>query len=873
LRNLRWILPPFAVGTGVTVCSLIIAAIYQSLSEGHTVAPVRPGFLSNQLQVSEPLIFWYVVAPLVASFASIAVVVYLFRKREQVVQDEIEDLQAAERRHLQALVDTQRFAGVGTWRWMAEDECFEGSDGFQRILGLPEDSERFAVDLLSRLIHEEDQTRFWYSLSRAAESDQPLEFEFRVVRADGEIRHISMEGRPLQAERGEPRCLFGVCRDITQERRAETAFRESEDRYQSLYNETPAMLYSIDREGRMIGASNYWLRVLGYDRSDVIGRPVTDFFTEESRHYAAEKVRPAFLRMGFTRNVPFEFVKKNGEIMHVLLSEIGQWGGDGQLASSLAVLVDITDRRKAEEALHNSEATLRAVLEGISDAVFVKDRKGKYTMVNSAALAMFGKPVEAIVGMTDSDIFPPDIADDLSEADRIVLDSQCTKTLEREIEIDGEFRTLVATRSVYRDGSGRIRGIVGVFRDITERKRFAEQLTHAQKMEAVGQLTGGVAHDFNNILAVVLGDLELLNERLEREPRLHKLVQAAMRAAWRGADLTKRLLAFSRKQPLQPEVMDFNRLVSDMTDMLGRALGETIHIHTTLAADLWPAKIDPNQTESAILNLAVNARDAMLDGGQLTIETSNVEIGEDIASAEDNWKAGSYVCLTIKDTGLGMPPEVIDRGYEPFFTTKEMGRGSGLGLSIVYGFVKQSGGHIEIDSKVGQGTTVSLYFPKANETPAQEERSRPSAAERRGKGEIVLIVEDDPEMRNLACNLLSNLGYAVLEAKDGPEACAILERGEKIDLLFTDVVLPKGMSGADLAKEAQRLYPDLKVLYTSGYTANVLPLDGTDEGIHLISKPYRKSQLAEKLREVMEASASLAPARAQKSALPTEQSA
>ena len=381
-----------------------------------------------------------------------------------------------------------------------------------------------------------------------------------------------------------------------------------------------------------------------------------------------------------------------------------------------------------------------------------------------------------------------------------------------------------------------------------------ERLRQAQKMEVVGQLAGGVAHDFNNLLAIIYGNLDLLDEALVDRPDLHQIVQNTMNAAARGASLTHQLLAYSRLQPLAPRVLDLGKLIAEMTKLLQRTLGETIEVQNQAPSDLWKTLIDPNQLENAVLNLAVNARDAMPGGGKLMIEAQNAILDAAYAEQQLEVVPGRYVMLAVTDTGVGMSKDIAARALEPFFTTKPTGQGTGLGLSMVYGFVKQSKGHIKIYSEEGHGTSVKLYLPAAatdreDGRVAIDQNELPVAK----PGEVVLVVEDDPLVLRLAVQLLTGLGYRTLEAHDGPEAIATLERAGRIDLLFTDVVLPKGMNGTALAREAKRRKPELKVLYMSGYTANAIIHHGVlDKGVHLLPKPFRKVELARKVRQVLD---------------------
>ncbi len=375
-------------------------------------------------------------------------------------------------------------------------------------------------------------------------------------------------------------------------------------------------------------------------------------------------------------------------------------------------------------------------------------------------------------------------------------------------------------------------------------------LRQAQKMEAVGQLTGGVAHDFNNLLTVIIGNIDFLEGEAGNNPRLRKLTATIRRSAERGARLTTQLLAFSRRQPLRPETCNLNALIIDFDALIKRALGETIAVRSSLHPGLWPCNVDPAQFEAAILNLIVNARDAMPAGGTLSVATQNVTLAAGDVATDDDIAPGPYVMVTVADTGTGMTPEILERAFEPFYTTKEVGKGSGLGLSQLYGFVRQSGGTVKIASKVGSGTTVTIYLPMAARTTPQIEPARPPV---KPKGsETVLVVEDDPDVLDIAVATLSDLGYRILVAYDGVEAMAILERDEPIDLLFTDIVMPYGISGIQLARQARKLRQDIKILLTSGYTMQTLSADyGAEKEFTIIGKPYRQAELAEHVRRAL----------------------
>jgi signal transduction histidine kinase len=394
--------------------------------------------------------------------------------------------------------------------------------------------------------------------------------------------------------------------------------------------------------------------------------------------------------------------------------------------------------------------------------------------------------------------------------------------------------------------------IVAVARDVTDRTRLEEQLHQAQKLEAVGQLTGGIAHDFNNLLTVIVCNLDMLKEFPGTTPVAMQSIDLALNAALRGSDLTRQLITFARRQALVPQTFSLNDRVSATVDLLHRTLGEQIEIKLILEPDLWPAIADPSQLESALVNLAINARDAMERSGRLTIETMNARLDSDYAEANVDATVGDYVVLCVSDTGGGMAPDVLARAFEPFFTTKQH-HGSGLGLSMVYGFVRQSRGHVTIYSEPGHGTTVRLYLPRAVEQAPAAPVAKPEPMPAARASERILVVEDNPDVRNTVIRQLTELGYETIEASGGKEAMILLSNGERVDLLFSDVVMPGGMDGVDLAEAASEARPDMKILLTSGFAR--ASIQGERASRHLktlLSKPYRKAELAARLRAVLD---------------------
>jgi len=543
---------------------------------------------------------------------------------------------------------------------------------------------------------------------------------------------------------------------------------------------------------------------------------------------------------------------------------------------------EIARRQRVEEALRLSEQSLESkvhertaeleafqyLVEGVRDyALFMLDPEGIVTNWNVGAERIKGYRAHEIVGQHFGRFYTA--ADRAAGLPARALQTAVERgTFEAEsvrVRKDGsEFWASVVINPI-RDRSGNLLGFAKITRDVTEQRdaelalqRTQEQLAQAQKMEGIGQLTGGVAHDFNNLLTVIIGNLESLQRALKSPAldadRLARSVDNAMRGAQRAASLTQRLLAFSRRQPLDPKPIDVGRLVVGMSELLRRTLGEQIAIETVLAGGLWRVLADPNQLEVSILNLAVNARDAMPQGGKLTIETANAYLDEAYAAAQTEVLPGQYMVISISDTGAGMTREVQARAFEPFYTTKDVGQGTGLGLSQVYGFVKQSGGHVKIYSEPGLGTTVKLYLPRLLSDEGGVAVAEAAAlAPRSADGQTILVVEDDDDVRANTTGILRELGYAVLEAPDAAAALHLLEAHPEIRLLFTDVGLPGGMNGRQLADAARQTRPELKVLFTTGYARNAIVHDGRlDPGVVLIPKPFTYAAVAAKLSDVLE---------------------
>jgi len=636
-------------------------------------------------------------------------------------------------------------------------------------------------------------------------------------------------------------------------RRTQAELDAARARYFDLYDLAPVGYCTLSEKGLILEANLTAATLLGVARGALVKQSISRFiFPEDQNSYYL--FRKQLFETGAPQACELRMMKKDETAFWANLEATAAQDADGAPVCRV-VMSDITARRQAEQALRESEARLRAIVQAVPDVLLVLDEEGRYVEVLTARPDLLYTEHAALQGRRLGERLPAAVMEQVLEAIRQTLQTCQIQSLEYELSIPKVGPRTFEVRLAPLDATLPGRPMVVLLaHDITQRRLTEESLRQAQKMEAVGQLTGGMAHDFNNLLAIILGNLELLAEQLQ-DPAMGSLVQEALVAVERGASLTHRLLVFARRQPLRSKRTDLNQLVAGMSDLLCRSLGETIALRTHLAENLLPTVIDPGQFEAALLNLVVNARDAMPLSGQLTIETANYCLHEDVAQTRlYEVEPGQYVMLAVGDTGSGMAPDVQRHAFEPFFTTKEVGQGSGLGLSMVYGLVKQSGGFIYLDSEVGQGTTLRLYLPAAGadagtavETPSEPVRPRS------GQQQTILVVEDESAVRRMAVRMLESLGYQTVEADTAATALAVLEATPQVAALFTDVVLLGPLSGVELARQAVQRRPDLKVLFTSGYTeAHLSRFSDRPAGSDLLDKPYRKPQLAEKLHALLD---------------------
>ncbi|MBP0595408.1 PAS domain S-box protein [Paraburkholderia sp. LEh10] len=599
----------------------------------------------------------------------------------------------------------------------------------------------------------------------------------------------------------------------------------------------------------------------GFTGEEVIGRTFDMFRTQEEREKGSAAATLEIARRNGRSESEGWRVRKDGSrfwanvIMTVLTDDEGRVLGYGKIVR------DMTDKRTAHEAVVESERRFRMLVNGVTDyAIFMLSPGGIITNWNAGAHRIKGYRAEEIIGSHFSRFYTPeDAAAGLPQRGLSIAAQEGRFEAEGwRVRKDGRRFWAHVVLDAIRDEDGALAGFAKITRDITERMEATRQLDEArkalfqaQKMEAVGKMTGGVAHDFNNVLQILRGNLELLDNRHHRDPWTRERVNKAVDAVDRGSKLASQLLAFGRQQPLKPDVINLAAALRDMDDLLRRALDETIRVQTVVADGLWNTLVDIHQLENVILNLAINARDAMPEGGKLTLELSNAMLDDEYIATAPDVAPGQYVLLAVIDTGTGMSQDVVERAFDPFFTTKPEGQGTGLGLSMAYGFVKQSGGHIQLDSEPGRGTTVKIYLPRSARA-AIEPPSRTQAVVKGGT-ENILVVEDDPTVQSTAVDILSELGYRVLKADDAQQALTVLRSGMEVDLLFSDVVMPGPLRSTDMAAQALHMLPHLKVLFTSGYTHNVIVHGGRlDPGVELLSKPYRREQLAHKIRQMLD---------------------
>ncbi len=687
------------------------------------------------------------------------------------------------------------------------------------------------------------------NLRRIASGERVDHHETVRLRKDGSPVEVSVSISPIKNPSGEIIGASKIARDVTEAKRTERALQREIEERRRIFESSQDLILILDSRGTIVQVNPSCETILGYRPEEMIGRGCGEFIRPDDLEMAREDLRIA-RRGKRSRISDTRILHKDGH--PVALSWLGSWSEP--VKRYFFVGRDMTESRLAQESLRESEHLSRNIIETALDAFVQIDENGRILNWNSQAEKIFGWSRAEALGKNAVELI-------VAETDREAVRSGLRRSLETgEGAYLGRRREIMA---LHRDGKEfraeasitalkRREGILfnGFFRDLTDKIAAEERIRHSEKMEALGQLTGGVAHDFNNILTVITGTIEILADAVAKEPQLAAITKMIDEAAARGAELTQHLLAFARRQPLQPREVDINQLIIDTAKLLRPTLGEQIQIESVFEDETCLAIVDPNQLTTAILNLALNARDAMPNGGKLILETGSAYLDEVYASTNDV-RPGHYVLIAVSDTGAGIPSGMLDKVFDPFFTSKGPGKGTGLGLSMVYGFAKQSAGHVKIYSELGHGTTIKMYLPPGRGAAASLEGVSPQVIE--GGHETILVVEDDKLVRDYVLTQLHSLGYLTLEAANAAEALAIVASGKQFDLLFTDVIMPGAMNGRQLADELRRTRPALKVLYTSGYTENAIIHHGRlDSGVLLLAKPYRKSDLARSIRNALD---------------------
>ncbi len=748
-----------------------------------------------------------------------------------------EDARAISERRFKEMVE----AGAD-WRWETDrdDRYVFVSENFETLTGMKRD------DIVGRrredVVDEADLLEWRPLLEKVARRVAFRDIFVQRRLPNGERIWFSLSGRPHFDDNGAFEGYWGVGRDVTDLVQAREAIRLSEARFRDFAESASDAFWETDAEHRLSFVTEMW-RPMWPTPESVYGKTRWGLYgvdPERDPHWAFLKQemdgRRAF------RDFVFHARDRDGAERSVSISGQPVFDGDGAFAGYRGVAVDLTELLDAQVALRRNEGLLRTFIDNVSAAAGMIDREGRVELVNRAYVEALGRSEDEIIGNLIYDHLLEDHAGVLRAHIQMVADAGAAVAQERmALFPDGRPYCRLVTIFPIHDENDTMTGFGYHAIDISAIKQAEEQLRQRQRIETVGQLTGGVAHDFNNLLAVIMGNAELLEDQLGDDARL----AAILRTATRGAELTQRLLAFSRQQPLNPEPVDVAGLISEMREILQRTLGETIEIKTDVAEELAPALADAAQLENALLNLAINARDAMPDGGRLTISCFAMTLDADgAAAAGEDVQPGDYVTLAVSDDGAGMSADVKTRAFEPFFTTKDIGAGSGLGLSMVYGFAKQSGGFATIESAPGDGATVSMCLPRAASAAAAPGVVTARQSPIRGSGERILVIEDDPDVRSLAVAMLGELGYAVVDAPDATAARAALAAGERIDLVISDIVLPGGVSGPAFAEEVRARWPDHKTVFMSGHASGSVDMPDLQEHDVVLSKPFNRVDLA-----------------------------
>lgn len=829
-----------AVPAGIPVAVLYVGPILFALlgRNGRVVIAVGAGTLllslvALPLQPQAPVPAYNVIANRTLALAALLTVAAL----GLVVLRYVQGLAAAhtelagKRRLLEV---AERLAGFGAWSVDLGTGCVTWTDEVARIHEL-EPRDMPSLEEALAFYAPEWREAAGEALRRCAEDGTPFDQEWELFTARGRRVWVRAVGAPVRDAQGRIVEVQGALQDIDERKRMEQSVQASQRRLHEFADSMPLVVWTADTDGTVDFFGRPLLSYTGVSAEELFARAGWLAVVHPSEHGRVIERWSESVRTGEPYSIEFRIRRHDGEYRWHLTRAIAIRDASGAISKWYGTAIDIHDEKRTAERLERT-------LESMTDAFFTLDQEWRFTYVNGQ--------FERTVGCSRTEVIGRNVCEAFPDAGYSGFKDQFehARGTGEAVHFEAHYEPLAKWLEVNAYPSDE--GLTVYFRDVTQRREVEEQLRQSQRLESIGQLTGGVAHDFNNLLTVIIGNAELLVERTAGDPALNELAGTIAGTAQRGAELTQRLLAFARKQALDPRPTDVNRLIAGMDGLLRRALGEHVEIELTRGAGLWLAMVDQGQLENAILNLCLNARDAMPAGGKLTVGTANARLDADYAALHGDVVPGQYVMIAISDTGPGIAPELLSRVFDPFFTTKDKAKGTGLGLAMVYGFAKQSGGHVKIYSEAGQGTTVRLYLPRTFAAPEPELLAQLPAG---GGAHTVLLVEDDELVRRFACTQLASLGYTVLEAADGRAALEILRQRADIALLFTDVVMPGGIGGRELVEQAHLLRPGLKVLYTSGYTENAIVHHGRlDPGVQLLGKPYRRADLARAIARALE---------------------
>jgi PAS domain S-box-containing protein len=771
------------------------------------------------------------------------------------IERALQDYQA----HLDLALRTARIAH---WELDLAHNTHRLDSNYYRMLGYSESEAPTGRQAWRKLVHPDDIARLDAQQMLPPNDTSDHDYEFRIRGKDGSWRWFLSHFRAVGFDGfGRPARLLGVDIDITARKQIELELRLARDRAQLYLDIAGVIIVVLNVDHSIALLNRKGCEILGVKEEEVLGRDWFEIFSPDEEREAQRAIYAAFIagERGPSQDIDMSVTTRSGEERIVTWHDRLLRDASGAVIGGLSSGEDVTEQRAAEHKRDEYHALVEATSQASPDGVVVVDPQSRYLLWNKRYQEMWGfsdeymalresqpPTPETLKPLTDQLVAPEDIIGRTKE----MCEQASPGILRQELSLkDG--RVFVSHAARVSSGTPPIEAVAWIYRDVTEEKQKDAELAQNQRLTAIGQLSGGMAHELNNLLTVICGNLELIHDMKADERAVTALTNPALGAVERGAELIQSLLAFSRQQPLAPQTTDVGALISNVLRMMPHLLGTGITVHFSPAGDLWRTVIDPGQLQTALINLATNARDAMPKGGMLSIETRNRTFEEEEPGELSEIAPGDYVEIAVTDEGEGMPPDVAARAFEPFFTTKEVGKGTGLGLSMVFGFVKQSGGHVSLYSEPGHGTTVRLYLPRSAPEPKEEPKLVPAPA--RPRGETVLLVEDEPAVSAVAQAILGSLGYRVIEAADGPQALAVIDRGDPIDLLFTDVILPQGMNGAEVAAQARARRPDLKVLFCSGYTKEALIHQGRlDPEVSLLQKPYRRHELAQAVESMLE---------------------